>query len=171
MDRPGTSQRFRGLRQLVGNLIVTVIGVFFLIFVAVSIVVSPPSTGKSHGYAAVAVCAVGVLALVALLVRMRQAFTVEIHGDILTYRSLLRTVRYKRSEVARIGLQERHRGLPKIMQPYLELTDGRTVWLADMGQGVLIAPNSAMQADLVAAVTRWIDRTSSPVESPRHQTQ
>jgi hypothetical protein len=55
-----------------------------------------------------------------------------------------------------IGLKDRNRGMAKLSQPFLEMRDGRTVWLADMGQGKLIAPASTMQADLVSAVGNWI---------------
>jgi hypothetical protein len=65
-------------------------------------------------------------------------------------------VHYARSDINRIGLEDRYRGAAKISQPFLEMKNGRRVWLADMGQGKLIAPNSTMQADLVHFVTQWI---------------
>jgi hypothetical protein len=146
---------FRGLRQLVGNLIAGAAVLVLFVVMAVVIVSSPPSNSSAE-WGGLATCLVGTVIIGALLIRMRIAFTVEIDPDVLTYRTLLRTVKVGRSEVMGVGLQSRHRGLPKLSQPYLNLRDGRTVWLADMGQGKLIAPESSMQADLVRAVEGWI---------------
>jgi len=147
--------RFRGLRQLVGNLIVASAGLVLFVVLAISTVVTPPSTG-SEEWGGLTVCIVGTLCMAAGLLRLRAAFTVEIAPETLTYRTLLTTVRFRRSEVMGIGLKDRNRGMAKLSQPFLEMRDGRTVWLADMGQGKLIAPASTMQADLVSAVGNWI---------------
>jgi hypothetical protein len=148
--------RFRGLRQLVGNLIVASAALVLFVVLAISTVVAPPSIGSEEwgGSERCALC--GALCVAAGLLRLRTAFTVEIAPETLTYRTLLTTVRFRRSEVTGIGLKDRYRGMAKLSQPFLEMRDGRTVWLADMGQGKLIAPASTMQADLVSAVETWI---------------
>jgi uncharacterized membrane protein YeaQ/YmgE (transglycosylase-associated protein family) len=149
------SVKYRGLRQLACNLVAGTAGLLLLIVLAVAVVADPPSTSSAE-WGGFVTCVVGAVILVALLLRMRVAFTVEIAPEVLTYRTLLRTVKYGRSDVVGVGLQDRHRGLPMLSQPYLNLRDGRTVWLADMGQGKLIAPESTMQSDLVQAVENWI---------------
>jgi len=148
--------RFRGTRQLVGNLVVTVAGLLLFVDLGISIILAPPSTGSSGKWGGVAVSVVGVLAMGALLLRMRTAFTVELAPETPMYRTLLRNVEFNRSEVVGIGLKDRDRGMAKISQPYLDMRDGQKVWLADMGQGKLITPASIMQADLVRAVDHWI---------------
>jgi hypothetical protein len=152
----GSKVQFRGWRQLVGNLICTVAGLILFIVLAVSIAETPSSSRGHGGTAAFAVSLFVIAAAIGLLIRMRWAFTVELDGDTLTYRSLLRTVHFARSDISKIGLEERNRGLMKIAQPYLVLADGRVKWLADMGQGKLIARESTMQRDLVSSVSHWI---------------
>ena len=105
-------------------------------------------------------CIVGVLALSALIVRLRTAFTVDLGPETLTYRTLLRTVRIQRSDVAGIGLKDRNKGTARLSQPYLDMRDGRTIWLADLGQGKVIHPASTMQGDLLSAVTDWLEQTT-----------
>jgi hypothetical protein len=137
--------RFRGIRQLVGSLMVGVTWLGLFVAICVAMVTDPPSAGRSTG--AFVIDLTGVIISLAALVRLRWAFTVELEEKTLTYRSLLRTVHYARSDINRIGLEDRYRGAAKISQPFLEMKNGRRVWLADMGQGQLIAPNSTMQAD------------------------
>jgi hypothetical protein len=146
--------RFRGQRQLIGNLIVTVGWLLLFIVELVAVIVAPPSNGTEEG--GIVIGLIGLIAMGSLLMRMRWAFTIEIDGETMVYRTLLTTRRFARGDIAGIGVKERNRGLTKLMQPYLEMKDGRTVWLADMGQGKLIAPNSTMQEELVTAITQWI---------------
>src|SRR5664279_5706364 len=109
--------RFRGTRQLVGNLVVTVAGLSLFVVLGISIILAPPSTGSSGKWGGVAVSVVRVLAMGALLFRMRTAFTVELAPETLMYRTLLRNVEFNRSEVVGIGLKDRDRGMAKISQP------------------------------------------------------
>ena len=148
--------RFRGLRQLVGNLMAGTAALLLFIVMGVAVVASPPST-SSEEWGGLATAIVSVVIMAAFLLRLRVAFTVEVASEALTYRTLLQTMTFRRSDVMGIGLQDRHRGLPILSQPYLKLRDGRTIWLADMGQGKLIAPESTMQADLVRVVEEWIE--------------
>ena len=149
------SQRFRGTRQFVGNLVCVGAGILLFVILSISVVVDPPLGGGESSTLAVAL--IFLAALVGLLIRMRWAFTVEIEAEDLIYRTLLRTVRFARSDIQEIGIEERHRGMAKIKQPYLRLRDGRIAWLADMGQGVLISPSSHMQEELVNFVSQWIE--------------
>jgi hypothetical protein len=151
---------FRGTRQLVINLVVAVAGLVLFVVLGISVVVAPPSTGVSSEWGGLGVCIVGVLALSALIVRLRTAFTVDLGPETLTYRTLLRTVRIQRSDVAGIGLKDRNKGTARLSQPYLDMRDGRTIWLADLGQGKVIHPASTMQGDLLSAVTDWLEQTT-----------
>ena len=125
--------RFRGLRQLVGNVIICLAALIMMVIMGIAVVTSPPNNAEAE-WGGLAVSIVGAAAFVGLLLRMRVAFTVVIDPEVLTYRSLLRTFRYRRAEVLGIGLEERHKGLALLPQPYLNLRDGRQIWLADMGQ-------------------------------------
>jgi len=144
--------RFRGTRQLVGHLAAAGAGLVLFVVLGVSVVVAPPSTGSTGEWGGLAVCTVGVLAVGALLVRMRTACTVELSDAALTYRTLLRTLRFDRTDVVGIGLRFRTKGTARLTEPFLDMRDGRTVRLADMAQGRLVAPASTMQAELVGAV-------------------
>jgi hypothetical protein len=141
--------RFRGLRQLVGNLVAVGAGTLLFVILSVAVIAAPPSTGRSGEWWGLAISLLGLLVMVGLLIRMRSAFSVELEQDTLIYRTLLRTIRIARSDIAAIGLRDRNKGLAKLSQPFLELKTGTTLWLADMGQGKLIAPTSSMQAELV----------------------
>jgi hypothetical protein len=127
------------------------------VVIGISVMVSPPSTGSRPGVAGgITVLVVAIALFGVVFVRLRTAFTVELRGDTLIYRTLTQNTEFDRSDVASIGISERNLGIPKILMPHLELRDGRTVWLQDMGQGKLITPDSTMQRDLVNAVTSWI---------------
>jgi hypothetical protein len=148
--------KFRGTRQLVGNLIAVGSAILLLVVIGVALVVTPPSTGRSGEWRGLAVTLAGLIFMVGLLIRMRSAFSVELDKDKLVYRTLLTTRQIPRSDIKAIGLKDRNRGLAKLSQPYLELRNGDIVWLADMGQGKLIAPNSSMQGELINSVNQWI---------------
>jgi hypothetical protein len=137
-------------------LLPSVRGSFLFALLAVAVTVAPPSTGRSGEWWGLAISLSGLFVMVGLLIRLRSAFSVELEPDALVYRTLLRTVRIARSDIVAIGLRDRNRGLAKLSQPFLELKNGRTLWLADMGQGKLIAPSSSMQAELVESVRHWI---------------
>jgi len=148
----------RGLRQLVGNLLVTGLGLGLFIAIFVSILENPPSAGgRSTETGGLVVASVVIAILIALSIRLRWAFTVDIEADRLTYRKLLRTFHFSRRDVVAVGLADRRIMLPKLSYPYLTLKDGRTRWLLDMAQGKVIAPTSSMQRDLVASITHWIN--------------
>jgi hypothetical protein len=149
-------RQFRGRRQFVINLIAVVFGLLLFLVLGISVASDPPSSGHAGEFGGLVVVFVVVLLLLAVLVRLRTACTVEIRGETLVYRTLLRSIRFNRSDIAGIALSERNRGASKTLQPYLTMKDGRTVWLADMGQGKIIAPTSSMQKDLMEAVTLWI---------------
>lgn len=156
--------RFRGVRQFVGNLIAGVAAVTLFVVLLISIAVTPPANGSGKSGAVLAAAAIVLFA--GGLIRMRVAFTVTLEDEALVYRTLLTTRRFARSDIAGIDRQLRYRGLAKIMQPYLRMKDGGKVWLADMGMGQLIAPNSTMQERMITAVREWVE-VNPPVTPPR----
>ena len=149
-------REFRGNRQFVINLIAVLSGLVLFLVLGISLASDPPSSGHTGEIGGLIVVFVAILLLLGVLASLRKAFTVQIQGETLVYRTLFRTIQFDRSEVSGIALSERNRGASRILQPYLTMKDGRTVWLADMGQGKIIAPASAMQKNLMDEVTHWI---------------
>jgi hypothetical protein len=97
---------FRGVRQLVGNLIAVGAGLVLFVVLMISVAISPPSSGSSAEAGELLSAAVGIGVMLCLVIRLRVAFTVELGDEALIYRTLLRTRRFPRSEITNIARRQ-----------------------------------------------------------------
>jgi hypothetical protein len=144
--------RFRGTRQFVGNVVGVGCGTVLLIVLIVSESVNPISSESTL----LVITSLGLVAMIAIGVRIPLASTVEVTSEALIYRTLFRTRRFPRNEIVSIDRSLRYRAAVQLMQPCLTLRSGQIVWLTELGMGKAIAPNSKMQERLLVTVGQWL---------------
>ena len=109
----------------------------------------------------------GLLAAAAVGVGLRAhwAASITLDGSTLTYRSLMRTRRFKREEVAGVEVRQMQRRLRLWSRPYLRLRNGTDLSLTELSiptQGFRSEaisgerPEVAAQAEMIRSISAWL---------------
>jgi hypothetical protein len=89
------------------------------------------------------------------LIRAPRSGFLALSGDELVYRTVLRSRRIPRLEVASVGTGVKPRGLIKVTQPWILLRDDRKLWLTDFSMPA--SRGVGTQRRIVDGIERWIE--------------